>query len=98
MGVLVRCWRWLLANAIDLWKGAAVATLVIPALLIFGAVEHGIRRPLSWLLLALAVAMVPLALYCSRRYVDNTYGRDRGLPPLDRPPGAEPPVHVRRVE
>ena len=98
MSSLLRAWRWLTANVIDLWKGAAVVTGVVPVLLVLSAVDQGLRRPMAWLLIAVAVVMLPLALYCYRRFAESYDGGDPSLPPLDQQPGAEPLVHVRRLE
>jgi hypothetical protein len=98
LGGLTKTWRWLTANVIDLWKGAAVASVVVPIGLVFVAIDQGLSRPLAWVLLAAAVATLPLVLFTARRYEETQQGDRTPLPPLDQQPGAEPLRHVRRVE
>jgi hypothetical protein len=94
----LKTWRWLTANVIDLWKGAAVASVVVPIGLVFGAVDQGLGRPLAWVLLAAAVAMLPFVPFTARRYEEAHDGDRMPLPPLDQEPGREPLRHVRRIE
>lgn len=89
----------LTTNVLDLWKGATVATAVVQTFLVVGAVDQGVRRPLSWLFLLLAAALLPVTWYSYQGFAASYRGdNEPSLPPLDQAPVAEPPSHVRRVE
>lgn len=99
MASLLKVWRWLITNVIDLWKGAFVATAGLQTLLVVAAWDQGLRRPFSWVLLLLALPLLPVTRYCYQRFAASYRGEaEPSLPPFDQLPVAEPPSHVRRVE
>ena len=68
MGSVRRLWRWVTANIIDLWKGAAITSAMVPFVLVLPASDQGFGSAPGWLLVTAAVATLPVSVYCWRHF------------------------------
>ena len=91
-------------NVIDLQKGAAVGSALSVTILVMTAFYRGLSHAVSWVLLATAVLLVPVAWRCWRLLMEEPDSgpgireRRAALPPFDQPEGPEPQSNVKRLE